>query len=138
MKIALDEANKSSGDVPVGAVLVRDGKIIAKACNQKEKDNDATNHAEILVIREASRILGNWRLDNTTLYVTLEPCPMCAGAILYSRIPNVWFGAYDSIYGALGSALDLTNYIKFKPCIKGGILETESSELLKNFFRTQR
>jgi len=138
MQIAIEEAQKSSGDVPIGAVIVKDGRIIAKACNKKEKDNDATNHAEIIVIREASRILGNWRLDNTTLYVTLEPCPMCAGAILYSRIPNIYFGAYDSLYGALGSALDLRNYISFSPCITGGIEEKKCSELLKNYFKVLR
>jgi len=138
MLIALEEAYKSSGDVPVGAIIVKDDKIIAKAFNQKEKENDATCHAEILVIKEASRIVGNWRLDNTVIYVTLEPCPMCAGAILHSRIPNVYFGAYDILYGALGSALDLRKYIKFKPCITGGIQEEKCSELLKNYFKVQR
>ncbi|MDD3014142.1 MAG: nucleoside deaminase [Candidatus Gastranaerophilales bacterium] len=138
MQIAIEEAHKSSIDVPIGAIIVKNDKIIAKAFNQKEKENDATNHAEILVIREASKILGNWRLDNTVLYVTLEPCPMCAGAILYSRIPNIYFGAYDSLYGAFGSALDLRTYIKFKPDITGGIQEEKCSNLLKNYFKLQR
>lgn len=138
MQAALEEAMKSSRDVPVGAVIVRDGKIIARASNRKEIENDPTAHAEMVVIREAANITGNWRLDNTSIYVTLEPCPMCAAAILYSRIPNVYFGAYDSLYGAFGSAINMTDFIQFKPRITGGIQEESCRKLLKDFFEKQR
>jgi len=135
---ALEQAQKSGIDVPVGAVIVKDNEIIASACNQKEQTNDPTAHAEILVIREAAKKLGSWRLDNTIIYVTLEPCPMCASAILYSRIPVIYFGAYDSLYGAFGSAMNMTDFIKFKPQITGGIQEEKCSQILKDFFETQR
>ncbi|MFH0703236.1 MAG: nucleoside deaminase [bacterium] len=138
MLIALEEAKKSFKDVPVGAIIVKNDEIIAKAHNQKEFKNDSTLHAEILAIREASNKLESWRLENTAIYVTLEPCPMCAAAILYSRIPNIFFGAYDSMYGALGSVLDMTNFIKFFPKITGGIQEEKCRELLKKFFQNQR
>jgi tRNA(adenine34) deaminase len=138
MAIALDVARKSSNDVPIGAIIVKDNKIIARACNRKELENDPTAHAEILAIREAANIVGNWRLDNTSIYITLEPCPMCAAAILYSRIPHVFFGAYDPLYGAFGSATDMQNLIKFNPSVIGGIKEEECSILLKNFFNEER
>ena len=138
MKIALEEAEKSDKDVPVGAVLVYNNEIIAKAHNCKELETDATSHAEILVIKEASKKFKNWRLNNTVLYVTLEPCPMCAAAILYSRIPKIVFGAYDPLYGAFGSTIDMRDLIKFNPEITGGILEEDCSRLLKDFFRNQR
>jgi len=138
MKIALEEAKKSGEDVPVGAVLVYNNEIIAKAGNRKELENDATSHAEIVVIKEASNKFKNWRLNNTVLYVTLEPCPMCAAAILYSRIPKIIFGAYDPLYGAFGSTINMCDLIKFNPEITGGILEENCSNLLKNFFKNQR
>lgn len=138
MKMALEEAEKSDKDVPVGAVLVFNNEIISKAHNCKELENDATSHAEILVIKEASQKFKNWRLNNTVLYVTLEPCPMCAAAILYSRISKIVFGAYDSLYGAFGSIIDMRDLIKFNPEITGGILEEDCSNLLKDFFRNQR
>ena len=138
MKTALEEAKKSGEDVPVGAVLVCEGEIIAKAHNRKEQENNPTAHAEILVINEASKKLQNWRLDNTVLYVTLEPCPMCAAAILYARIPKVVFGAYDSLYGAFGSTMNMADLIKFSPEIIGGILEEDCSKLLKDFFKNKR
>jgi len=138
MKITLEEAEKSDKDVPVGAVLVYNNEIIAKAHNRKELESDATSHAEILVIKEASKIFKNWRLDNTVLYVTLEPCPMCAAAILYSRIPKIVFGAYDPLYGAFGSTINMRDLIKFNPEIIGGILEEDCSEILKKFFQNQR
>jgi len=138
MKTALEEAGKSDKDVPVGAVLVYNDEIIAKAHNRKELEQDATSHAEILVIKEASQKIKNWRLDNTVLYVTLEPCPMCAAAILYSRIPKIFFGAYDSLYGAFGSTMNMRDLIKFNPEIIGGILEEDCSKILKDFFKKQR
>jgi len=136
--IALQEAKKAGKDIPVGAVLVKDGEIIAKAHNTKELDNDPTCHAEMIVIREAAQKLGCWRLDGTILYVTLEPCPMCAAAILYSRIPEVVYGASDQLYGAFGSALNLTEYLNFKPQVTQGIREEECSNLLKQFFKEKR
>ncbi len=138
LKIALEEAKKSGKDVPVGAVLVRNNEIISKAHNTKESVNDPAAHAEMLVIKQASQKLNSWRLDNTILYVTLEPCPMCASAILYSRVPEIVFGASDQLYGAFGSALNMSDYIKFYPKITRGILEQECSELLRQFFEKVR
>jgi len=138
MKAALEEAKKAGEDIPVGAVLVYNDEIIAKAHNRKELEQDATSHAEIIVIKEASKKLQNRRLNNTVLYVTLEPCPMCAAAILYGRIPKVVFGAYDSLYGAFGSSINMCDLIKFNPEIIGGILEEDCSRLLKDFFKEQR
>ena len=108
MKIAIELANQSDKDVPVGALIVKNGEIIATSHNEKEKNNDVTAHAEILVIKKSSGILNNWRLDDCELYVTLEPCPMCAWAILQSRIKTVYFGSSDSQYGAFGSVIDLS------------------------------
>ena len=138
LKLALEEAKKSGKDVPVGAVLVKNNKVIAKACNTKEADNDPAGHAEMVVIREAARQLNNWRLDDTILYVTLEPCPMCASAILYSRIPEVVFGANDPLYGAFGSVLNMCDYLNFRPKITQGILEKECSGLIREFFGKMR
>jgi len=135
MHIAIEEAQKSEEDVPVGAVIVCDNQIITRAHNEKEKNNDVTAHAEILAIKAAEQHNGNWRLENCVMYVTLEPCPMCASAIISSRINRVYFGAYDNLYGALGSKLDLRNVYNSKLEVRGGILENECSELLKNFWR---
>ena len=107
MSISINEAKKSGRDVPVGAVVVKNGDVIATAHNERELDNDVTSHAEILAIRKAEQVLGNWRLDDCDLYVTLEPCPMCGWAILQSRIKNVYFGSYDTNYGAFFSKVDL-------------------------------
>lgn len=138
MNLAIEEAKKSCRDVPVGALIVKNKHVISKGFNQKELQNDATLHAEIIAIKQASNLLGNWRLKGTSLFVTLEPCPMCAAAILYSRVENIYFGAYDPLYGAFGSVTDLRNLIKFQCNVTGGILEQECGFLLKEFFKEKR
>ena len=125
-------------EIAVGAIIVRDGEVIASAVNRKEELNDVTGHAEILAIRDASQKLGRWRLDDCELYVTLEPCPMCAWAILQARIKSVYFGSYDIKYGAFGSAIDLRNFSDWKPKVYGGILEKECDEILKKCFEKMR
>jgi tRNA(adenine34) deaminase len=123
------------GEIPVGAVIVQDRKVIAAAHNLKETDNDPTAHAEILVLRAASGIVGNWRLNDCDLYVTLEPCPMCASAISQSRIKRLYFGAYDPEFGGAGSFVNLIN----DSCeVYGGIMELECAKLLNDFFIKKR
>ncbi|NLW16402.1 MAG: nucleoside deaminase [Firmicutes bacterium] len=138
MQIALAEAQKAYelGETPVGAVIVRDGAIIAKAHNLRETERDATAHAELLAIRQANQVLGGWRLTRCTLYVTLEPCPMCAGAIVQARIPHLVFGAYDPKSGACGSLMDLVRdeRLNHQVEVTSGILADESSRLLRRFF----
>lgn len=138
MRMALDVAKKSGSDVPVGAVLVKDGKPIAVSCNKKEKNLDVTAHAEILVIKKTEKLLNTFRLNDCDLYVTLEPCPMCAWTIIQSKIRNCYFGAYDSLYGALGSKIDLRKLANSKLMVKGGILEDECNNLIKGFFKELR
>lgn len=138
MSISINEAKKSGQDVPVGAVVVKNGDVIATAHNERELDNDVTSHAEILAIRKAEQVLGNWRLDDCDLYVTLEPCPMCGWAILQSRIKNVYFGSYDTNYGAFFSKVDLRKFSTFTPNVYGGIMEKECDELLNSFFTDLR
>ena len=138
MQEAINIAQSSGKDLPIGAVLVKNGKIIAKAHNEKELKKDVTSHAEMLVIQEGQKVLNTTVLTDCQLYVTLEPCPMCAWAILNSRISKVFFGSYDTIYGALGSATDLRKYLNSKTEIIGGIKEEECSTLLKNYFKTIR
>ncbi len=138
MSISIKEAKKSGRDVPVGAVVVKNGDVIATAHNERELDNDVTSHAEILAIRKAEQVLGNWRLDDCNLYVTLEPCPMCGWAILQSRIKNVYFGSYDTNYGAFFSKVDLRKFSTFTPNVYGGIMEKECDELLNSFFTDLR
>ncbi|MDJ0626287.1 MAG: nucleoside deaminase [Candidatus Caenarcaniphilales bacterium] len=137
MKRALQLASEALPlDVPVGALIVdRDNQMISEAYNVREKENLLTGHAEILVLEQASRKLQSWRLNQCTLYVTLEPCPMCAGAIAQSQISKVVFGAYDLKLGAFGSFINLSHQ-KLK--VIGGILEEECSELLKSFFISKR
>lgn len=125
-------------EIAVGAIIVKDGKVIASAVNLKEQLKDVTSHAEILAIRAACKSLKTWRLDGCEIYVTLEPCPMCAWAILQSRISVVYFGSYDVKYGAFGSAMDLRNFSDWKPKVYGGILEKECDEILKNCFKKMR
>lgn len=138
MSISINEAKKSGRDVPVGAVVVKNGDVIATAHNERELNNDVTSHAEILAIRKAEQVLGNWRLDDCDLYVTLEPCPMCGWAILQSRIKNVYFGSYDTNYGAFFSKVDLRKFSTFTPNVYGGIMEKECDELLNSFFTDLR
>jgi tRNA(adenine34) deaminase len=138
MGVALQEALKAESDVPVGAVIVKNGEIIAIAHNNKEKTNDVTAHAEIVAIRQASEKIGSWRLDDAIMYVTLEPCPMCAAAIIYSRISKVYFGAFDSLYGAFGSALNIKTSLNSNVKVYGGIEEQECALLLKKFFKKAR
>lgn len=134
---ALAAAKQSERDIPVGACLVEDGKLIATAHNLKEALHDPTAHAEIMVIRQACKARNHWRLNGTVLYTTLEPCPMCAEAILQCRIDKVVFGAYDLLSGALGSAFNLYKAKRIYPApeILGGIMEEECAQLLKDFFR---
>ena len=134
MKSAIEEALKSEGDIPVGAIIVKDGKIVSMAHNTREKDNDITSHAEILAIRQAERIMDNWRLDGCELYVTLEPCPMCGWAILQSRISKVYFGSYDVNYGAFSSRIDLRKLTSSKTEVYGGIEEIQCDKILNDFF----
>ena len=126
-------------EVPVGAIIVRDGRIIAKAYNTREHSKCATHHAEILAIEEACRALGGWRLPGCTLYVTMEPCAMCAGAIINARIPKVVFGAPDLRFGAFGSLINLANVpLNHKPELVGGVLKEENVEMLQGYFKNKR
>lgn len=138
MQEAINLAKQSGADVPVGALIIKDGEIIASAGNEKEKNNDASAHAEILAIREASKQLNKWRLEDCELYVTLEPCPMCAWAILQSRIKTVYFGSFDKQYGALGSILDLRDQANSKIKVYSGIMEEECDNIIKEFWSTKR
>jgi tRNA(adenine34) deaminase len=142
MRRALEEARVAlaRGDVPVGAVVVRAGELVAAAANRTVADGDATAHAEVLAIRQASRALGGWRLDGCTLYVTLEPCAMCAGALVLSRIERVVFGAWDEKAGMSGSVEDLLRHprLNHRPEVQGGVMADASGALLKEFFAARR
>ncbi len=142
MKEALKEARKAYEklEVPVGCVIVKDGKIIARAHNQKETKTDTTKHAEILAIQKASKKLESWRLVDCEMYVTLEPCSMCAGAIINSRIKKLYYGTQDEKTGAAGSVLNLFSDYKFnhKVEVENGIMQKECAEILKDFFKKLR
>ena len=142
MAQALKEAGKAAkiGEIPVGAVVVKDGSIIARAHNERETKNDATLHAEISAIRKAGRKLGTWRLEDCDLYVTLEPCTMCAGAIIQARIRNLYIGTSDLKAGAAGSVIDVFRVDTFSHRVEvtWGVLEEQCSGILKDFFRTLR
>ena len=139
LKLAKEAANK--GDVPVGALVVDgSGTIVGMGANLREQDNDPTAHAEIVAIRNAASEIGNYRLDDLTMVVTLEPCGMCAGAIAQSRIKRLVFGSFDEKYGAVGSVWDLLRDTRaiYKPEVLSGVLEKECGELLTDFFTTKR
>ena len=142
MALAIKQAVKADkeGEVPVGAVLVHDDKLIAKSYNQSISNNDASAHAEIQVLRKAGSKLNNYRLNNSTLYVTLEPCAMCLGALVHARISNIVFGAFDFKTGVCGSCVDLTSAKFFNHTIKidGGVLEDDCMILMKSFFSKHR
>jgi len=142
MNLALEQARKAEeeGEVPVGAILVKDGLLIAKSHNQPILKNDPTAHAEIQLLREAGKKLKNYRLTGTSLYVSLEPCAMCLGAIMHARIERLVFGAYDSKTGVCGSSENLieANCFNHKINLVSGVLENESKQLLKNFFNSRR
>jgi tRNA(adenine34) deaminase len=142
MRLALDEAERAAArdDVPIGAVVARDGEVLASAGNERELQGDPTAHAEILALRAAAERLGGWRLPGTTLYVTLEPCAMCAGAIVLARVPRVVYGTVDPKAGAAGSVLDVLGEprLNHRPRVEGGLLAAESAALLESFFAARR
>ena len=142
MRAALVEARRATehGDVPVGAIVVRDGVVIASAGNQREQLNEPSAHAEVLALRAAAAHLGTWRLDDCTLYVTLEPCVMCAGAIINARVGTVVFGAPDLKAGALGSLYNIAAdpRLNHEPVVRHGVLGEESASLLHEFFSERR
>ncbi len=142
MRAALAEAERCAAheDVPIGAVLARDGEVLAAAGNERELRKDPTAHAEILVLRAGAEALGGWRLPGTTLYVTLEPCTMCAGAIVLARVPRVVFAARDPKAGAAGSIFDVLGEprLNHRPVVQSGLLADESAALLRGFFAARR
>ena len=142
MHEALVEAKNAFtlGEIPIGAVIVKNGQIIARDHNRREELNDPTAHAEILVMRKAGEILGGWRLPGTTLYVTIEPCPMCAGALVQARVGRIVYGAADSKAGAVDSLYTITTdeRLNHRLEVTGGVLADEASELMRHFFRSRR
>jgi tRNA(adenine34) deaminase len=142
MKLALKEAHKAAAidEVPVGAVIVLNDKVIARGFNKREINNDPLGHAEMIAIRKASKKLNNWRLVNCELYVTVEPCAMCAGAIMWSRLKRVVYGTSDPKGGAMGEAFNLFDerIVNHIPEIKGGVLAKECKEVIQSFFRNKR
>ncbi len=142
MRLALREAERAleHDDVPVGCVIAREGEVIAAAPNERELRGDPTAHCEILALREASTAVGSWRLSDVVVYVTLEPCTMCAGAMVLGRVPRVVYGAEDPKAGAAGSVLDVLREprLNHRPEVAGGLLADESSELLRAFFASRR
>jgi tRNA(adenine34) deaminase len=142
MALAIERAREAEGhgDVPIGAVVAGDGEVLAAVGNERELRRDPTAHAEILAIRAAAEALGGWRLPGTTIYVTLEPCTMCAGAIVLARIPEVVYGAPDPKAGAAGSVFDILAEpaLNHRPTVTGGVLESECAHLLTEFFSARR
>ncbi len=142
MRLALREAERAleHDDVPIGAVIVHEGEVVAAACNERELRGDPTAHAEVLAVREASERLGTWRLLDTVLYVTLEPCAMCAGAIVLGRVPRVVYAADDPKAGAAGSVLDVLSEprLNHRPTVDRGLLADEAAGILRAFFASRR
>jgi tRNA(adenine34) deaminase len=142
MRLALREAERAMehDDVPIGAVIVHDGEVLATGRNEREERQDPTAHAEVLALREAAEKLGSWRVLDSVLYVTLEPCAMCAGAIVLARVPRVVFGAWDPKAGAAGSVLDILAQpqLNHRPDVSGGLLAEECGALLTSFFASRR
>ena len=141
MKEAIRQAKKAAAlkEVPIGCVIVYEGRIIGRGYNRRTIDGNVLAHAEILAIRKACRFMGDWRLEGCTMYVTLEPCPMCAGAILNARIPRVWFGARDRVMGACGGVINLfMEDFPNRPALVGGVLEEECRQVLTKFFQSLR
>ena len=142
MRQAIKQAQKAESidEVPIGAIIVLDGKVIARAYNRKETDNLPTSHAEILAINKASKKLKSWRLDNAEMYVTLEPCPMCAGAIVGARIKKLYFGAYEKKSGSAVSKFSVLTEsgLNHTTDFEGGVLEEECSNIIKNYFKKKR
>ena len=142
MQAALAEAQKAAaeGEVPIGAIIMHEGEIVAHGQNRVLRDVDPTAHAEIVALREAAKVLGNYRLNGCTLYVTLEPCAMCAGAMIHARLDRLVFAAADPKAGACGSVLSVLNHpqLNHQMQVEQGILAEEASELLRNFFRERR
>jgi tRNA(adenine34) deaminase len=142
MRLAIREAEQAlkHADVPIGAAVVQSGEVVALAHNERELRQDPTAHAEILALREAARVLGSWRVLGTVLYVTLEPCAMCAGAIVLARVPRVAYGAPDPKAGACGSVLDVLSdpRLNHRPEVAGGLLASDCAELLSQFFSSRR
>jgi tRNA(adenine34) deaminase len=142
MALALDEARKAlpAGDVPIGAVAVSNGAVIGRGYNQRERDGDPTAHAEMIAIREAAQVVGEWRLENVTLYSTLEPCCMCAGAIVLARIPRVVYAAIDPKAGCAGSIVDVLRHPKLNHQVDVfvGVRAEEAAALLRDFFQNLR
>ncbi len=142
MRLALREAERAleHDDVPVGCVIAHEGEVLAAAPNERELRGDPTAHAEVLALREASARLGTWRIGGTVLYVTLEPCAMCAGAIALGRVPRVVYAATDPKAGAAGSVIDVLgeSRLNHRPAVAGGLLAEESADLLRTFFATRR
>lgn len=138
--LLLAERSRDEGEVPVGAVLIKDGELIAEGWNQPIAHHDATAHAEIMAIRSAGKVLNNYRLPNTVLYVTLEPCTMCAGAIIHARIAKVVYGATDPRTGSAGSAIDIfsKDYHNHQVDVLGGVMQEKCGQILKDFFRQRR
>jgi len=142
MRVAIEEAKKAEAlaEVPIGAIVVHQGQIIGRGHNLRETTQNATTHAEMIAIQEACKAIGSWRLEETQLYVTLEPCPMCSGAMILSRVKEVYFGAYDPKGGTAGTLMNLLEDERFnhQAEVEGGILEEECGELLSMFFRNLR
>lgn len=138
MKYAIEEAKSApdTGDIPVGAVIVKNGEIIAKAHNLREFSQNSLCHAEIIAIDQACKAVGNWRLSECDMYVTLEPCPMCAGAVLQARFRSIYFGAFSKDSGCMGTVIDLPSFLKnTETSVYGGIMEEECSKLISDFFK---